>query len=124
VRHAFAVADGWGFKFSTLLTWCKTTMGGGLGGDAFGISSEFLLFCRRGRLPARERINRTWFEWPRRYDDRGKPMSGAKPLLAYDLVERVSPGPHVELFSREQKPRMGWDYWGDQSLGTAEMPAA
>jgi len=23
-----------------------------------------------------------------------------------------------------RKPRFGWDYWGDQSLGTAEMPEA
>lgn len=27
-----------------------------------------------------------------------------------DLVERVSPGPYVELFARS--PRLGWDSWG------------
>jgi N6-adenosine-specific RNA methylase IME4 len=26
------------------------------------------------------------------------------------------------LFAR--RARFGWDYWGDQSLGTAEMPDA
>lgn len=36
------------------------------------------------------------------------------------MVERVSPGPYLELFAR--RARFGWDYWGDQSLGTAEMP--
>lgn len=36
------------------------------------------------------------------------------------MVERVSPGPYVELFAR--RARFGWDYWGDQSLGTATMP--
>jgi N6-adenosine-specific RNA methylase IME4 len=27
----------------------------------------------------------------------------------------------VELFAR--RARFGWDYWGDQSLGTAEVAA-
>jgi N6-adenosine-specific RNA methylase IME4 len=56
-----------------------------------------------------------WFEWPR-----GK--HSAKPDAFLDLVERVSPGPYCELFAR--RDRLGWDTWGDQSLGTAEMPAA
>jgi N6-adenosine-specific RNA methylase IME4 len=47
----------------------------------------------------------------------------AKPEAFIDMVEQVSPGPYVELFAR--RARFGWDYWGDQSLGTAEMePAA
>ena len=29
---------------------------------------------------------------------------------------------NLELFAR--RARFGWDYWGDQSLGTAEMDAA
>lgn len=60
IAQSFDVVRAWGFRFSTLLTWCKTTMGCGLGGDAFGISSEFLLFCRRGKCPAQERITRTY----------------------------------------------------------------
>jgi N6-adenosine-specific RNA methylase IME4 len=43
----------------------------------------------------------------------------AKPEAFYDMVEVVSPGPYVELFAR--RARFGWDYWGDQSLGTAEL---
>ncbi|MFN8623397.1 MAG: hypothetical protein U0869_21885 [Chloroflexota bacterium] len=35
--------------------------------------------------------------------------------------ERASPGPRVELFAR--RARFGWDYWGDESLGTATIPA-
>gem|GEM_PF-4022641 len=27
-----------------------------------------------------------------------------------DYIERVSPGPYVELFARQ--PRLGWDAWG------------
>ncbi|HTE58726.1 MAG TPA: MT-A70 family methyltransferase, partial [Solirubrobacteraceae bacterium] len=44
-----------------------------------------------------------------------------KPDVFLDLVEQVSPGPYVELFAR--RARFGWDYYGDQSLGTAEMAA-
>jgi N6-adenosine-specific RNA methylase IME4 len=31
-----------------------------------------------------------------------------------------SPAPRVEMFAR--RARFGWDYWGDESLGTAELP--
>lgn len=55
-----------------------------------------------------------WFEWPR-----GE--HSAKPEAFIDLVEQVSPGPYVELFAR--RARFGWDYWGNESLGTAEMAA-
>lgn len=33
-----------------------------------------------------------------------------KPALFADLIERMSPGPYVELFARQ--PRLGWDHWG------------
>jgi N6-adenosine-specific RNA methylase IME4 len=33
-----------------------------------------------------------------------------KPDVFFDIVERVSPAPRVELFARA--PRLGWDHWG------------
>lgn len=51
----------------------------------------------------RERIDRAWWEWPRgRHSE--------KPAAFLDIVERVSPGPYLELFARA--PRLGWDSWG------------
>ena len=111
LRDAFDVAEAWGFKFSTLLTWAKNPMGGGLGGDAFGLSTEFCLFCRRGSLAAKERIGTTWFNWKRRYRN-GYPNHSAKPREFIELVERVSSGPYVELFARER--RTGWHCWGNE----------
>jgi N6-adenosine-specific RNA methylase IME4 len=111
LRDAFDVAAAWGFAFSTLLTWAKNPMGGGLGGDAFGISTEFCLFCRRGSLPAKERIGTTWFNWKRPYKN-GYPNHSAKPPESYELVERVSHGPYLELFAREK--RDGWHAWGNE----------
>jgi N6-adenosine-specific RNA methylase IME4 len=36
------------------------------------------------------------------------------------MVERVSPAPRLEIFAR--RARFGWDYAGDGSLGTVEIP--
>jgi N6-adenosine-specific RNA methylase IME4 len=127
VEDAYAIARAWGFKPSTLLTWCKAPMGGGLGG-VHGISTEFVLYARNGS-PAEKRTPGTWFEgepdeghgfgWKRFYVN-GKPAHSAKPEAFYDKVHEATPeGPYVELFAR--RARLGWDYWGNESLGTAEM---
>jgi N6-adenosine-specific RNA methylase IME4 len=83
-------------------------------------ASEFVIFARRGTLPALRRVDRTWFEWPRPYITGGGPTHSAKPEAFLDMVEQVSPEPRVELFAR--RDRLGWQTWGDQSLGTATMP--
>lgn len=118
VEDAYDVARAWGFKPSTLCVWAKNPMGGGLGGS-FGISTEFFLYARKGS-PAERRTIGTWWNWKRHYIN-GKPAHSAKPDPFYDLVESRHDGPFLELFAR--RARLGWDYWGDQSLGTAEMAA-
>ncbi len=112
VEDTYRIVREWGFKPSTLLTWCKAPMGVGLGG-AFGLTTEHVLFCRRGRIADRTRVGSTWWEWKRGQHSR-------KPDAFLDIVEQVSPGPRVELFAR--RARFGWDYWGNESLGTAELP--
>lgn len=119
VEQSFDIARAWGFKPSTLCVWAKNPMGGGLGG-AFGLSTEFFLYARRGS-PPEHRVVGSWFNWKRHYVN-GKPSHSAKPDPFYDLVETVSSGPYLEMFAR--RSRLAWDYWGDESLGTVEMPAA
>lgn len=121
VEDAYDIARAWGFQPSTLIVWAKNPMGGGLGG-AWGITTEFVLFARRGSLKAAGRVTGTWFNWPRAYDFRGKPRHSAKPEHFYDMVEQVSPGPYVELFARDHH-RLGWDVWGNESANTASMEA-
>ena len=41
----------------------------------------------------------------------------AKPVAQYDLIERVCPGPYLELFARKRRP--GWTSWG---LGLESSP--
>jgi N6-adenosine-specific RNA methylase IME4 len=113
VEAAYSIARAWGFKPSTLLTWAKTPRGIGLGGT-YTLTTEHVLFCRRGSCPALQRVDSSWWHWPRG-------AHSAKPDAFLDLVEEVSPGPYVELFAR--RARFGWDYWGDESLGTAELVA-
>jgi N6-adenosine-specific RNA methylase IME4 len=100
-----AIVRAWGFKPSCVLTWCKPPMGSALG-FAFAPTSEFVVFGHRGGLKPTERHESTWF-------------AAARPFL--DIVERVSPGPYLEMFAR--RARFGWDYYGNESLGTAEVAA-
>jgi N6-adenosine-specific RNA methylase IME4 len=112
VEETYAIARAWGFKPATLLTWTKAPMGLGPGG-AFSQTSEHILFCRRGRDVRTARTDSTWWQWKR------GPHS-AKPDAFLDLVEQVSPGPYLEIFAR--RARFGWDYAGDGSLGTVDIP--
>jgi N6-adenosine-specific RNA methylase IME4 len=116
---AYDVASAWGFRPVKPLVWSKKPRGLGPGGT-FANTTEFVLFCRRGSLAAKTKVDRTCWEWKRPYGATGI-IGSAKPDGFYDLVESVSPGPYVELFAR--RARFGWDYWGDQSLGTVEVTA-
>lgn len=121
LQPSFDILAGWGFKVSATLVWCKAPMG--FMGGAYRSSTEFCQFARRGSLPHKTQAPQRWFTWPRvgwtQADSAAK--HSRKPDAFIDIVEQVSPGPYLEMFAR--RARFGWDYWGDQSLGTAEMPA-
>lgn len=115
LTNAFDVSRAWGFEPSAVLVWCKPPSGRGFGGT-FGANVEFVLFGRRGAPRSKAFVSTRWFEWPRgRHSE--------KPDAFYDLVEHVSEGPYLELFAR--RARLGdWDYWGNESLGTASLGEA
>jgi N6-adenosine-specific RNA methylase IME4 len=126
LRDVWDVAEAWGFKGVCVIVWCKSWLGG-LGGGAWQSNVEFCLFARRGNLPTLGKVRGRWYEWPRRVGPPVGPgekrgfMHSAKPEAFLDHVEQVSPGPYLEMFAR--RARMGWEYWGDQSLSTAEVAA-
>lgn len=111
---AFSVATAWGFRYSQTLVWCKKPIGSMIGGT-YRMSTEFVLFCRRGSLATLQRENQNWFCWPR------STTHSRKPDAFLDMVERVSPGPRLEMFARRQ--RLGWDTWGNEALEHVEMSA-
>lgn len=113
IEAAYDLARAWRFEPRTLLTWAKSPMGIGLGGT-FVNTTEFVLFCRRGNLPARRRVDSTWWQWKR-----GR--HSAKPEAFLDLVEQVSPGPYLELFARRN--RLGWHTWGNECLEHVTLTA-
>jgi N6-adenosine-specific RNA methylase IME4 len=113
VEDTYEIARLWGFRPSALLTWCKTPMGIGPGGT-FSQTTEHVLFARRGICKAAERVDSTWWQWPRGGHSR-------KPDAFLDLVERISPEPRLEMFARRQ--RLGWDTWGNEALNHVEIEA-
>jgi N6-adenosine-specific RNA methylase IME4 len=119
--EAHDLARAWEFKPKTILTWTKTHHGDRSRvsmktGYYFRGATEHCLFCVKGSLALQTKDGLpTGYLWPR------LPHS-VKPDAFYDLVEMASPGPYLELFAR--RARFGWDYYGDESLGTAEMPEA
>ena len=119
LEDAYAVARAWSFRPAQLLVWTKKPMGVGFGG-AFTTTTEFVLFCRRGSLPHLQRMDSSWWQWPRPYEN-GHIAHSAKPDAFLDLVEQVSPEPRLEMFAR--RARFGWDYWGDESLSTISLPS-
>lgn len=106
----FDIIKEWGFKYSTTLVWAKNPFGGGLGG-AFKITTEFLIFARRGNLKSTGMTIGTWFNQKRAYKN-GYPNHSAKPEFFHELVEKSSPGPYLELFARSE--RVGWDSFGNE----------
>lgn len=112
--NVFGIARAWGFEPKTMLTWVKSEAGAGMG-FYFRGDTEHVLFAVRGDLPipAEQRVSNVF------RGSRGR--HSAKPDSFLDLVEQVSPGPYLEMFAR--RARFGWDYYGDESLNTAEVAA-
>lgn len=103
--EAHGLMAAWGFKYRTLLTWVKPTIGLG---HYFRNTTEHVLFGVRGKLPLLRRDLRTDFAAPKR-------GHSVKPDEFFSLVEHASPGPYLELFAR--RPRPGWTVWGNESEG-------
>jgi N6-adenosine-specific RNA methylase IME4 len=99
------IIDAWGFEYVTLLTWHK--LGAPGMGFYFRGDTEHVIFAKRGKAPIDPAIRVSNFiAAPRTHHS-------AKPDRFYEIVERVSPEPRLELFARRR--RYGWDVWGDEA---------
>lgn len=105
------IIKAWGFEYVACIVWKKKRMGGGLGG-VVRISSEYLLFCRRGNLKAIGHIPESVIEAKRPYTN-GYPCNSKKPEIFIELIESISPdGNKLELSARNN--RIGWDVFGNE----------
>ncbi len=107
------VLEAWGFKYKTNLIWHKIRKDGGSDGRGVGFYfrnvTEILLFGIRGKgartlSPGRSQVNLIASR---------KREHSRKPDEQYQLIERCSWGPYLELFGRG--PRDGWTVWGNQA---------
>ena len=112
---AYEVAEAWGFTVRSLLTWVKFRLG--LGGRyQLRNATEQLLFCTRGKAPLGSRSQPTWFNAPVQEHSR-------KPAEQFAIIERVSPGPYLELFARRRpESNQPWAVWGDQVDSDIRIP--
>jgi N6-adenosine-specific RNA methylase IME4 len=104
--EARRVMEAWGFEYKSCLVWVKPQMGIG---NYWRVSHEFLLFGLRGRLPFADRGQMSWIQADRTKHSR-------KPREVREAVEKVSPGPYLELYGRE--PIDGWTVYGNQIEAT------
>jgi N6-adenosine-specific RNA methylase IME4 len=107
------VMEAWGFEYKSNVVWHKVRKDGGSDGRGVGFYfrnvTELLLFGVRGKkartlAPARSQVN--MIQTRKREHSR-------KPDEQYELIERCSPGPYLELFARGTRP--GWTFWGNQA---------
>lgn len=101
----FSLFDAWGFRYVTLLTWPKTHFGMG---NYFRGQTEHIAFGVKGSQMLNVKDASTLLpSWKR-----GEQHS-SKPVEIYEFIERCSPGPYLEMFSRQE--RDGWFMWGQDS---------
>jgi N6-adenosine-specific RNA methylase IME4 len=119
IVEGLAVMRQWGFTYKTNLVWYKVREDGGPDGRGVGFYfrnvTELVLFGIRGGVrtldPGRRQVN--LFQSRKRGHSR-------KPDELYELIERCSPGPRLELFARYA--RTGWAQWGDEAPDLAPSP--
>jgi N6-adenosine-specific RNA methylase IME4 len=102
--EAAEILHAWGFTYKSCFVWVKPQLGMG---NYWRVSHEFMLLGVRGRMPFTDNMQRSWLLCRRR-------RHSQKPYAVRALIEKVSPGPYLELFGREELPGTSWTVFGDQ----------
>ena len=102
VPEAIQLVKDWGFTYRNSFYWIKPRLGLGV---YLRNASETVIFATRGKAPVQFKSQPNWLFAP--FQDHSH-----KPEEMYDIIERVSPGPYLELFARRHRP--GWDAWGNE----------
>lgn len=116
IKDGLLIMESWGYKYYTNIVWVKLTSKGKLWfgmGRNFRNSTELLLFGVRGSLRTSTRNTRNIIFAKR------PNLHSAKPTEAYELIEKNSPSPKLELFARSK--REGWEVWGNEVESTIDI---
>lgn len=108
---ALDIFNAWSVNYECELTWVKNV---GFTPFSWMYSTEHVLFGRIGNLELLKKGERLDFQAKVREHSR-------KPAEFYNLVRRVSPGPRLDMFSRE--PHDGFEQWGNETGLFAEATA-
>jgi len=101
LRYGYDVLESWGYTPRSIFTWVKPRFTLGV---YLRNATEFMLFGTRGKAPVQFKGQGSWGFYPLQ-------KHSQKPEEQYAVIERVSPGPYLELFARRKQP--GWSAWGD-----------
>lgn len=110
LKIGFEVLEAWGFTPRSVFTWVKPRMGLGV---YLRNATEHVILGTRGRCPVKFKAQMNWGFFP--VQDHSH-----KPEEFLNIVERVSPGPYLELFAR--RPRPGWKIWGNEVPSDIVIP--
>jgi N6-adenosine-specific RNA methylase IME4 len=110
--EGLSVMRAWGFTYKSNLVWHKVRKDGGPDGRGVGFyfrnTTELILFGIRGSIrtldPGRSQVNIIRTQ---------KQEHSRKPDELYEIIEKCSSGPFLEIFARGK--RDGWDVFGDQA---------
>jgi N6-adenosine-specific RNA methylase IME4 len=111
MRQGYDVMEAWGFKVKSILTWIKPRLGLG---NYLRNCTEHLMFGIKGKLPVQFNRQPTWFFAPLQEHSH-------KPEEALNVLERISPGPYLELFAR-RRYQPYWDVWGNEVPADIDIP--
>jgi N6-adenosine-specific RNA methylase IME4 len=94
----------WGFEFKSSFIWVKSQLGIG---NYWRNSHEIMLLAVRGGQTGISKSEKSWLECSRG-------AHSSKPDMVRERIERLSPGPFLELFGRRAVP--GWMVFGNQVI--------
>lgn len=102
LHDSFHLLEQWGFEFKSLLVWDKDKLGIG---NYWRLQTEYLLLGVKGNL--------TFLDHSQPNIVRGaRTKHSAKPKQVRRMIEKVSPGPRLEMFAR--RISNGWVAWGNE----------
>ncbi len=113
LEAGYSVARAWGFTVRSPLTWIKPRF---MLGNYLRNATEHVLFATRGKAPVQFKAQPTWMFAP--LQDHSH-----KPEEQFAVIERVSPGPYLELFARRRPPsNADWSVWGNEIDSDITIP--